>query len=84
MLSVHYFASVREQLARAHDEIDKPQEVTSVRELMQLLADLDPEFARLTTTDNALLVAVNQTVVALDHPLADNDEVAFFPPMTGG
>jgi len=55
-----------------------------VRELMQLLADLDPEFARLTTTDNALLVAVNQTVVALDHPLADNDEVAFFPPMTGG
>ena len=34
--------------------------------------------------DGKLLAAVNQTLVSFDHPLTDGDEVAFFPPVTGG
>jgi sulfur-carrier protein len=84
MLSIHYFASVREQLSRANEKIDKPDEVTSVRDLIQFIGKRDPQFARLASSENPLLVAVNQTVVGMDHPLSDSDEIAFFPPMTGG
>ncbi|MCD9160463.1 molybdopterin synthase sulfur carrier subunit, partial [Escherichia coli] len=38
----------------------------------------------LALDEGKLLAAVNQTLVELTHPLADGDEVAFFPPVTGG
>lgn len=38
----------------------------------------------LALEDGKLLAAVNQTLVSFDHPLTDGDEVAFFPPVTGG
>ena len=34
--------------------------------------------------EGKLLAAVNQTLVSLEHPLTEGDEVAFFPPVTGG
>lgn len=38
----------------------------------------------LALEDGKLLAAVNQTLVSFDHSLTDGDEVAFFPPVTGG
>ncbi|MEX0619702.1 MAG: molybdopterin converting factor subunit 1 [Pseudohongiellaceae bacterium] len=83
MLSINYFASVREQAGRAHDQLDMPASVTSIAELIKYLVATDP--SRMTMLeDNSVLVAVNQTVVNTDYTLRGDEEVAFFPPMTGG
>lgn len=84
MITIHYFASVREQLDRDQELIELPEGVTTVADLEQHLAQQDAQFARLASADTRLLVAVNQTVVGREHPVSDQDEVAFFPPMTGG
>ncbi|MFR0479428.1 molybdopterin synthase sulfur carrier subunit, partial [Escherichia coli] len=54
-----------------------------VEALRQHLAAQSDRWA-LALEDGKLLAAVNQTLVSFDHSLTDGDEVAFFPPVTGG
>ncbi len=84
MLSINYFASIRESLNRETQEIEFPASVSTVAELIEHLESLDPAIQAVFNGSGKILVAVNQTVVDRDHGIADNDEVAFFPPMTGG
>lgn len=83
-LNVQYFASVRETMGMESEQFRVGDGTATVASLMQLLAERHEAFAQLADSDNPLLVAVNQTVVDNDAPLSDGDEVAFFPPMTGG
>jgi molybdopterin synthase sulfur carrier subunit len=82
-LNIHYFASVREQLGVEGQQLELA-ESPSVAELIVLLARTELKFSAMIEATPSILVAVNQTVVGRSHTLADNDEVAFFPPMTGG
>jgi len=84
MISIQYFASIREALAREHEELELPAGVDSVQGLIDHLLSENAHFADVFTEGNKVLVAVNQTVVDRDHSLTAGDEVAFFPPMTGG
>lgn len=83
-LKIQYFASVREALDRAEDRIQLPDAVVTVSDLQAHLAQQDSAFASLCESGRQLLVAVNQTIVDDSYQLGADDEVAFFPPMTGG
>lgn len=84
MISVHYFASIREVLNKSRDDMELPDSVKTVSDLVTHLGASNPEFQALIDGERQVLVAVNQTVVGREHKLSANDEVAFFPPMTGG
>ena len=84
MLNIQYFASIRETLDRSDEELQLPANVNSVQTLIDYLLGANPHFETVFNKDSKVLVAVNQTVVGRSHPLSENDEVAFFPPMTGG
>ncbi|MBL4582119.1 MAG: molybdopterin converting factor subunit 1 [Gammaproteobacteria bacterium] len=84
MLSIQYFASIREALDRNEEELALPGDVKSVQALIDYLVKVNPNFEAVLKGSSKVLVAVNQTVVDRNHLLAQNDEVAFFPPMTGG
>ena len=75
-LTVRFFASLRERLER--DEVVLATgDATTVAEAWQRATDGAP-------LPPNVLVAVNQEYAAADHALHDGDEVAFFPPVTGG
>ena len=84
MLRVLYFAWLRERAGRAEESLALPPGVATVGELAGWLRARDPAgaaaFADLTT----VRAAVNQTFAPPATPLKDGDEVAFFPPVTGG
>jgi len=84
MLCVHYFASVREASGRSSEILEMPAQVNNVRGLIDFLADRDPGLQTLLGDEGRLLVAVNQTIVDREHVLRGDEEIAFFPPMTGG
>lgn len=81
MIKVLFFAQVRELVACDGLEVDAGFE--NVEQLRVALAAKSDRWA-LALESGKLLAAVNQTLVAFDHPLRDGDEVAFFPPVTGG
>jgi molybdopterin synthase sulfur carrier subunit len=77
MITVKYFASLRERLGREQDSLSA-EGIHTVRDVWLRVAG-DPD-----AFPSNLLVAVNLEYADLDHPVADADEVAFFPPVTGG
>lgn len=79
-LKILYFAGLRESIGTAAERIDLPPTVATVGALRDSLAARHPA---LLATKN-LRAAVNQRMVGMDAPVADGDEVAFFPPVTGG
>ena len=84
MIKILYFASVRERLDKSEETMELPASINTVAQLVALLAAKNPEFRQLNEGGQPLLVSVNQTVADSSASLTANDEVAFFPPMTGG
>jgi sulfur-carrier protein len=76
MITVRYFASLRETLGRDRDELAATTVAT--------VADCWAKVAEDTALPSNLLVAVNMEYASFEHPVRDGDEVAFFPPVTGG
>ncbi|WP_295511299.1 molybdopterin converting factor subunit 1 [Accumulibacter sp.] len=83
MLKVLYFASLRERLGRSSEELALPAEVADIAGLRDFLVARGGPWENLATLRN-LRFAVNQEMARLDSPLRAGDEVAFFPPVTGG
>lgn len=83
MIQIRYFAAVREALGAAEEQLD-PAGVATVADVRAALRDRDAAHAEALDPGRRLLCAVNQAYAADDTPVADGDEVAFFPPVTGG
>ena len=84
MLTIHYFASVREAVERSEEQLELPENVANIGDLIEHLLLLHPHFEAVFHNDLNILIAVNQTVVDKSQALDPGDEIAFFPPMTGG
>ncbi|OUS26019.1 molybdopterin converting factor subunit 1 [Gammaproteobacteria bacterium 45_16_T64] len=82
MINVLYFASVKERIGRAGEEVSYRQEINTERLLDSLIEKGEPWSVVLDK--ESLLVAVNQEMAGWDVEIKDGDEVAFFPPVTGG
>ena len=83
-MKVLYFAWLRTKTGTASEEISPPEGVTTVGELMDWLAKERPGFAEAMAMPGIIRAAVNQDYADPSHPLRPGDEVAFFPPVTGG
>ncbi|WP_318411803.1 molybdopterin synthase sulfur carrier subunit [Photobacterium leiognathi] len=81
MIKVLFFAQVKELVGTDSLEVDAV--FATADELRSELATRGDKW-QLALESGKLLVAVNQTICSLDTPLTDGDEVAFFPPVTGG
>ena len=84
MITVHYFASIRESLGREQETIELPDEVNTVEKLITLLAKKNGGNWDAVLNDGPVMIAVNHEMTDRSAALAAGDEVAFFPPVTGG
>jgi molybdopterin synthase sulfur carrier subunit len=82
-VKILFFAGLREALGTASESLALPAGVVTVGALRDQLAARGEPWVALANMKN-LRVAVNQQMVGLDAPLKAGDEVAFFPPVTGG
>lgn len=83
-VSVLYFASVREKLGRDREEIDLPAEVSTIAALRSHLRGRGGAWADALAESRLLRTALNQDMVQPAAAIKPGDEVAFFPPVTGG
>lgn len=86
MSSVHilYFASVREQAGLSEETVMPPPDVTDVRSLVGWLRGRGGRPGAALADLRHVRIAVNQEHASLEHAVGPDDEVAFFPPVTGG
>ena len=81
-MNLLYFAWVRQKIGKSEEQLTPP--VSDVAALVAHLKTLGPNYADAFADLSRIRVAVNQRHAGLDAKLAPQDEVAFFPPVTGG
>ncbi len=84
MIKVLYFARLREALGTGSEQLALPPAVGNLDGLRALLMARGGAWADELAQGRQIRVAVNQNMAAGDTPIAEGDEVAFFPPVTGG
>jgi sulfur-carrier protein len=84
MIRVLYFAHLREQVGTAGEELPATPEPTQVADIAAALRGRGGVWADAFAADRSVMTAVNQVLARWETPVADGDEVAFFPPVTGG
>lgn len=83
-MKVVYFAWVKQKIGTAEEAVAPPSQVATVAELIGWLRERSPRHREALADAAVFRAAVNQQVVGHDHPVRPGDEVAFFPPFTGG
>ncbi|MGC4106900.1 MAG: molybdopterin converting factor subunit 1 [Thermomicrobiales bacterium] len=83
-LRLLYFAWLRERVGLAEEDVAPPPDVTTVGDLVTWLCARSPRHGAAFTAGATIRYAVNQEFAGPESPLAAGDEVAFFPPITGG
>ena len=84
MLDILYFASLREQLSTEKEQLEPVQGVSNVAALKALFISRGGIWKETFAGDIPLLVSINQQMATDDSAIQDGDEIAFFPPVTGG
>ncbi|MEP6829130.1 MAG: molybdopterin converting factor subunit 1 [Rhizomicrobium sp.] len=81
-MNLLYFAWVRQKIGKGEEQMTPP--VSDVASLIAHLKNIGPNYADAFADLSRIRMAVNQHHAGLDAKLGPNDEVAFFPPVTGG
>jgi molybdopterin synthase sulfur carrier subunit len=84
MVTVLYFARLREAFGTAREELPLPENVIDLGGLRQALISRGGAWAQELSEPKRVRAAVNQDMASAETPVNDGDEVAFFPPVTGG
>ena len=84
MIELLYFSWVRERIGKDGERIELPPGVATVAALLDWLEGRGNVYGAALAERGRLRVAVNQTFAPLDTPVGAGDEVAIFPPVTGG
>ena len=84
MVTLLYFASLRERRGRSREQVALPNASATVATLVEHLRSRDERWSDALGSGQPWRVAVNQRMADPATPLKPGDEVAFFPPVTGG
>ena len=83
-MKILYFAWLRQKVGKSEEHFVLRGQVCTVSELLEVLRDRGGGYAEAFADPSRVRAAVNQQHVRFDAKLANDDEVAFFPPVTGG
>jgi molybdopterin converting factor subunit 1 len=83
-MKILYFAWLKSKVGVGEEDVSPPAEVDSVGALLDWLAARGPKHAAALADRSVVRVAVNQEYASMDQRIKPGDEVALFPPVTGG
>ena len=80
-MQIKYFSWVKDQIGEESENIRITENIITVKDLINYLKKKNDKYAKTFDDDSVIRCAVNMD---LNHKISNNDEIAFFPPMTGG
>ena len=81
---VKYFSWIKEHIGKSEEQIDLPNNITNVNQLISYLNEIDEKYNIIFEKKELIKIAVNKTYSSFDDKISNSDEIAFFPPVTGG
>jgi molybdopterin synthase sulfur carrier subunit len=81
---IKYFSWIKEHVGKSEEQIELPDHINNVDELINHLNELDKKYSLILEKKKLIKIAINKTYSSFDTNISNNDEIAFFPPVTGG
>ena len=81
---IKYFSWIKEHIGKSEEQITIPSDITNVDQLINYLNEKETKYNLLFEKKELIKIAVNKTYSSFDTKVSNNDEIAFFPPVTGG
>ena len=81
---IKYFSWIKEHIGKSEEQIDLPNHITNVNQLINYLNEIDKKYYIIFEKKELIKIAVNKTYSSFDDKISNSDEIAFFPPVTGG
>ena len=81
---IKYFSWIKEHIGKSEEFIELPDNITTINELIDHLNNINDNYKKAFIKKDLVKIAVNKTYCSIETKISDNDEIAFFPPVTGG
>ena len=81
---IKYFSWIKEHVGKSEEQLELPDHINNVDELINYLNELDKKYSLILEKKKLIKIAVNKTYSSFNTNISNNDEIAFFPPVTGG
>ena len=81
---IKYFSWIKEHIGKSEEHVVLPNHITNVDQLINYLNQIDKKYHLIFKKKEIIKIAVNKTYSSFDANISDDDEIAFFPPVTGG
>ena len=81
---IKYFSWIKEHIGKSEEQIILPSHIININQLINYLSEMDEKYNLLYEKKELIKIAVNKTYSSFDTKISNSDEIAFFPPVTGG
>ena len=81
---IKYFSWIKEHIGKSEERIELPVNVSTIEELMLYLENLNDKYKLAFKKKDLIKIAINKSYSSIDDKINNNEEIAFFPPGTGG
>ena len=81
---IKYFSWIKENIGKSEEQIILPSNINNINQLIDYLNEIDEKYKLLYEKKELIKIAVNKTYSSFDTNISNSDEIAFFPPVTGG
>ena len=83
-MKILYFSWIKDKLGKSHEEMQLNDNIKTVNDLITLLKKNNQNYEDVFKDTSSIKVSINMETATFEDSIHDNDEIAFFPPMTGG
>ena len=81
---IKYFSWIKEHIGKSEEKFLLPSHITDVNQLINYLNEIDEKYNLIFEKKELIKIAVNKTYASFDTNISNSDEIALFPPVTGG
>ena len=83
-MKILYFSWIKDGIGKNREEIDIDESVKTISDLIGFLVNINEDYKKVFSDLSSVKFSKNMNLVSINEDINNNDEIAFFPPMTGG